>query len=401
MVGHCSSDALTVKPDCPAGSGQTFRNNGEKDVTYRDPSRPPFRADHVGSLLRPQAIHDARAKVETGEITAAELTRIEDGCIERAIRKQEEAGIKAVTDGEFRRVSWHYDFLCSLDGIEQSAPHQGPTFRGGLAINSLEVVGKICNPGGVMLDHFRFLKEHVSETPKFCIPSPSLAYHRSGRDLIDRDVYPRVEDFWEDLRAAYRDEVRMLYDEGCRYLQLDDTTFAMLCDPKVRNQMSMRGDDPSELIRTYARGIAEALRERPDDMTVTVHMCRGNFKSSWIAEGGYEPVAEEMFAGVPVDGFFMEWDTDRAGGFEPLRFAPRDRMVVLGLISSKFPELEAKDDLKRRVDEAAQYLPLENLCLSPQCGFASMNVGNDLSESAQWDKLALVAETAGEIWGTA
>lgn len=370
-------------------------------MTYRDASKPPFRADHVGSLLRPPELHAARARAAAGEMTAAELAGIEDRCIRHAIRKQEEAGIRAVTDGEFRREAWHYDFLCGLDGIRQSAPHQGPTFKGGQGVASLEIAGRIANPDGVMLDHFRFLKDHVGETPKFCIPSPSLAYHRSGRALIDRDVYPDIEEFREDLYAAYRDEVRMLYDAGCRYLQLDDTTFAMLCDPKVRGQMSERGDDPAELIRVYARGIAEALRERPDDLTVTVHMCRGNFKSSWIAEGGYEPVAEDMFAGVPVDGLFMEWDTDRAGGFEPLRFAPRDRMVVLGLVSSKLPGLESKDDLKRRVDEASRHLPLENLCLSPQCGFASMAVGNEVSEQAQWDKLALVAEVAREIWGAA
>ncbi len=370
-------------------------------MTYRDPSRPPFRADHVGSLLRPREIHAARAKVAAGGMAPAELAEIEDRCIRDAVRKQEAVGMSAVTDGEFRREAWHYDFLCGLDGIAQSAPHQGPTFRGGQGVASLEVRGRVRNPGGVMLDHFRFLKETAGVTPKFSIPSPSLAYHRSGRALIDREIYPDLDGFREDLYAAYRDEVRMLYEAGCRYLQLDDTTFAMLCDPRVRGQMAERGDDPAALIRIYASGIAEAIRDRPDDMTVTVHMCRGNFKSSWIAEGGYEPVADDMFAGVPVDGFFMEWDTDRAGGFEPLRFAPREGMVVLGLVSSKFPELEAKDDLKRRVDEASRFLPLENLCLSPQCGFASMAVGNEVSEQAQWDKLALVAETAAEIWGNA
>ena len=250
-----------------------------------------------------------------------------------------------------------------------------------------------------MLEHFRFLRDNTDGTPKFCIPSPSLAYHRGGKELIDKTVYPDLEEFWQDLCAAYRDEVKLLYDEGCRYLQLDDTTFAMLCDPKVREQMTGRGDNPGKLINTYARGIAKALEERPDDMTVTVHMCRGNFKSSWIAEGGYEPVAEDMFAGVPVDGFFMEWDSERAGGFEPLRFAPRDKIVVLGLVSSKLPELETKDSLKRRVEEASQYIPIENICLSPQCGFASMVFGNLISEDDQWRKLELCAETASEIWG--
>jgi 5-methyltetrahydropteroyltriglutamate--homocysteine methyltransferase len=370
-------------------------------MTYQDSSRPPFRADHVGSLLRPQRLHEAREKHANGDIDDAALRAVEDECINEAVAHQERVGLKLVTDGEFRRTSWHYDFLCSLDGIDQTAAPQGPSFQAGHNINSLEVHSKIGNPNGVMLDHFKYLNENTNVTAKFCIPSPSLAYHRGGRELINRDVYPDVEAFWEDLAQAYRDEVRHLYAAGCRYLQFDDTTFAMLCDPKVQGQMRERGDDPDQLVKTYAKGIAMALSERPDDMTVTVHMCRGNFKSSWIAEGGYEPVAESMFANVPVDGFFMEWDSDRAGGFEPLRFAPKDRMVVLGLVTSKFPELESKDDLKRRVDEAAQYVPLENLCLSPQCGFASMVVGNELGEDAQWKKLERVVETAEEIWGTA
>ena len=368
-------------------------------MSFQDPAKPPFRADHVGSLLRPQRLHDAREKKANGEITDVDLRAVEDDCIREAIKGQEKVGIKAITDGEFRRSAWHYDFLCSLEGIDESAPHQGPTFQAGQSINSLEVKSKIKNPKGVMIDHFRFLKENTKETPKFCIPSPSLAYHRGGRSLIDQTIYPDLEEFWEDLCAAYQNELQFLYDEGCRYLQLDDTTFAMLCDPKVRAQMLDRGDDPVELIRTYARGIAKALEQRPDDMIVSVHMCRGNYKSSWIAEGGYDVVAEDMFAGVPVDGFFMEYDTDRAGDFEPLRYAPRDTIVVLGLVSSKLAEIEQKDDLKRRVDEAAQFVPIENLCLSPQCGFASMAVGNLISEDDQWRKLELCAETAEEIWG--
>jgi len=369
-------------------------------MTYQDSTKPPFRADHVGSLLRPQHLHDARAKHLDEGGSYEELKTVEDACISEAVAKQEAAGLKAVTDGEFRRTSWHYDFLCGLDGIDETAAPQGPTFQGGHNINSLEVKSKISNPNGIMLDHFKFLKETSKVTPKFCIPSPSLAYHRGGRELIDRDVYPELDEFWADLCAAYRDEIVHLADAGCTYLQLDDTTFAMLCDPKVRGQMTERGEDPEQLIRTYAAGIAEAIKERPDMMTITVHMCRGNFKSSWIAEGGYEPVAEDMFAGVPVDGFFMEWETERAGDFEPLRFAPRDKMIVLGLVSSKFPELESKDDLKRRVDEAAKYVPMENLCLSPQCGFASMVMGNNVSEDTQWRKLELIAETATEIWGS-
>ena len=368
-------------------------------MTYQNSFKPPFRADHVGSLLRPTLLHEAREKFASGDMTSNDLRQIEDKCISEVIKKQEAAGMKAITDGEFRRASWHYDFLCSLEGIEQTAPPQGPAFKMGHQINSLSISSKITNPSGVMLGHFRFLKETTKATPKFCIPSPSLAYHRGGRDLIDGTVYPDIEEFWFDLCAAYQNEIAYLSDAGCNYLQLDDTTFAMLCDPKIRDQMTERGDDPNQLIKTYAKGIANALSEKPADMTVTVHMCRGNFKSSWIAEGGYEAVAETMFSNLPVDGFFMEWDTDRAGSFEPLRYAPRDKIIVLGLVSTKLPHLETKDDLKRRIDDAAKYIPLENLCLSPQCGFASMAVGNNLSEDDQWRKLALVAETSEEVWG--
>jgi 5-methyltetrahydropteroyltriglutamate--homocysteine methyltransferase len=370
-------------------------------MTYQDASKPPFRADHVGSLLRPQQLHEARAKFADGNSSEDERRAIEDECINHIVAKQEDTGLQLVTDGEFRRTSWHYDFLCGLEGIEQTAAPQGPTFKDGHNINSLEVKSKISNPNGIMLDHFKYLKATTKVTPKFCIPSPSLAYHRGGRDLIDKDIYPDLEGFWEDLCQAYRDEVRHLADAGCTYLQLDDTTFAMLCDPKVRAQMTDRGEDADNLIATYAKGIEQALRDRPENMSVTVHMCRGNFASAWIAEGGYEPVAETMFAGLPVDGFFMEWDTDRASGFEPLRYAPRDKMIVLGLVSSKLSELETKDDIKRRVEEASKYIPIENLCLSPQCGFASMVVGNKISEDDQWRKLALVVEVAEEIWGSA
>ncbi len=359
----------------------------------------PFRADHVGSLLRPAHLHEARASRAAGKISAGQLTDIENDCIRAAIAMQEDTGLQCATDGEMRRRYWHYDFLCGLDGIEEIQQHQGPTFQGGSAFSSLQVTGRIGNPNGVMLDHFRFLRDNTKVTPKFCIPSPSLAYHRGGRDLIDKNVYPDLGEFWADLEAAYRAEVAMLYAEGCRYLQLDDTTFAMLCDPKVRQQMADRGDDAADLVTRYGRAIAAAIKDRPADMSVTVHMCRGNMKSSWIAEGGYEPVAEAMFAETPVDGFFMEWDTDRAGGFEPLRFAPKDKKIVLGLISSKVPELEAIDDLKRRVDEASKYVAMEQLCISPQCGFASTVEGNLVSEDDQRRKLALTVETAQAIWG--
>ena len=368
-------------------------------MTYKDSNKPPFRADHVGSLLRPQQLHEARAKFVDGNISSDQLREVENECINEAIKKQEECGLKAVTDGEFRRTSWHYDFLCSLEGIDQTATSQGPSFKAGHNVNSLTTSSKISNPNGIMLEHFNYLDANTHVTAKFCIPSPNLAYHRGGRDLIDKNIYPELESFWTDLCAAYRDEIKHLAKAGCTYLQLDDTTFAMLCDPKVRQQMEDRGDDPAELIRIYGKAITDAIVDRPDTMTVTVHMCRGNARSSWIAEGGYGSVAEDMFAGVPVDGFFMEWDTDRAGDFEPLRFAPRDKIIVLGLVSSKFGKLETKDDLKRRVDEAAKYVPVENLCISPQCGFASMAEGNIISEDEQWRKLTMITEVAEEIWG--
>ncbi len=363
-------------------------------------AKVPFRADHVGSLLRPQRLHEARAKFQEGEIPREALTDIENGCIKDVVQKQENVGIKGVTDGEFRRASWHYDFLLSLEGIEEKHEHQGPAFADGFTLGSLLTTGKISNPNGIMLDHFQYLKSVAMVTPKFNIPSASLAYHRGGRNLIDENVYPDIEEFWQDLTTAYQRELEMLYEQGCRYLQLDDTTFAMLCDPKIRNQMVGRGDEPDGLIERYSKTITKVLTNRPADLAVTVHMCRGNAQSSWLAEGGYEPVAETMFGNVEVDGFFMEWDTDRAGDFQPLRYAPKDKRIVLGLISSKFPELESKDDLKRRIDEAAQYVPLENLCLSPQCGFASMAEGNIITEDDQWRKLALVVETAEEVWGS-
>lgn len=366
-----------------------------------DRSKPPFRGDHVGSLLRPERLHAARAKFESGDLDATGLKAVEDECITEAVAMQESVGLKGITDGEFRRKTWHYDFLCGLDGIEESVESQGPAFQAGHNVSSLAVTGKIGNPNGVMLDHFDYLKSVTKETPKFCIPSPSLVYYRGGRALMNQDVYSDLEPFWDDLAAAYRAEVDMLGAAGCKYLQLDDTSFAMLCDAKVRKNMTERGDDPDDLVEAFGRGITAALRDRPADMAVTVHMCRGNFQSSWIGEGGYEPVAEAMFAGVPVDGFFMEWDTDRAGGFEPLRFVPDDKIVVLGIMTSKLPELETKDDLKRRIDEAAQYVPLERLCLSPQCGFASTVEGNKLTQDDQKRKLALVVETAAEVWGTA
>jgi len=357
--------------------------------------KPPYRADHVGSLLRPQKLADARSQI----LPTDELKAIEDDCIRDVVRMQESAGLKSVTDGEFRRESWNFDFLSGFDGLELIEESQGPAFSGGYRPQSLNTKAKIANPNGVMVESFKFLKSVSTATAKLCIPSPSLAYHRGGRALISEEIYPDLAEFWQDLWAAYRAEISMLGEAGCEYLQLDDTTYAMLCDPKVRDQMKARGEDADDLVATYADGVNQVLSERPDGMAVTVHMCRGNFQSSWIAEGGYEPVAEEMFSTINVDGFFMEWDSDRAGGFEPLRFVRDDQIVVVGLITSKTPELESKDDIKRRLDEAAKFVPLERLCLSPQCGFASTQHGNKLTEDEQRRKLELVVEIADEVWG--
>ncbi len=368
---------------------------------------PPFRADQVGSLLRPARLADARAKAAKGEITAESLGGTDDGslraveneCIREAVAAQERAGLHAVTDGEFRRGSWVMDFFLGLDGIEEKELSDVPAFSSGFRPTSMATTGKIGNPTGVTVEDFKFLKSVATKTAKQCIPSPSLAYHRGGRAMIDKGIYPEIEDYWRDLWSAYKNEVKLLADAGCSYLQLDDTTFAMICDPKVRQSFVDRGDDPDAMLATYARGINEVAAARPDGMAITVHMCRGNFQSSWIAEGGYEPVAELLFSEVNVDGFFMEWDSERSGGFEPLRFVRDDQIVVLGLITSKTPELEDKDLIKRRLDEAAKYVPLERLCLSPQCGFASTHQGNKLSEDEQWRKLEWVVEIADEVWG--
>ena len=368
-------------------------------MSKRNNGGPPFKADHVGSLLRPERLLNARREMKAGNLDGAALKEIEDQCILEVIALQEDVGLQSITDGEFRRDIWHYDFLSGLMGIELVDAIQGPAFSGGQMVQSLAVTGKIENPNGVMIDHFKFLESNTTKTAKFCIPSPSIAYYRGGRALIDEGVYPDLESFWSDLCAAYADEIELLAAAGCTYLQLDDTTFAMFGDPKMRKMVEDRGDDADDLIKTFANSINRSIAARPADFAITVHMCRGNFRSQWLAEGGYEPVAERMFGGLEVDGFFMEWDSERAGGFEPLRFAPKDACIVLGLVTSKFPELESKDYLKRRIDEASKFVSLDQLCLSPQCGFASTHEGNKLSEDEERRKLELVVETAAEVWG--
>jgi len=361
--------------------------------------KPPFRADQVGSLLRPAHLAQARARWRRGELDAAELASIEDDAIRDAVARQEAIGLEGITDGEFRRDWWHLDFLAQLEGVEL-ADNRGARFRFAGQDEQppiASVTGKIACTRPIMAGHFAFLKSATSRTAKMTIPSPSMLHLRGGRAAISREAYPDLDAFWDDVAAAYRVAIRHLADAGCTYLQLDDITFAYLCDPKIRENCRRNGDDPSALPATYARTINAALAGRPPGMTVTIHTCRGNFKSAWVAEGGYDPVAQAMFS-TDVDGWFMEFDSARAGGFEPLRHVPRGRRVVLGLVSTKLGELESKDAILRRIEEASRHVPLEDLCLSPQCGFSSTHHGNALSHDDQWRKLERVVEVAREVW---
>jgi 5-methyltetrahydropteroyltriglutamate--homocysteine methyltransferase len=362
-------------------------------------TKPPFRADMVGSLLRTQPLKEARERRAKGGIDAAQLKEVEDREIRGVIRKQEEIGLDAVTDGEFRRSYWHFDFLEHLDGVTSVEADSGMNFKGGVGITkALRVTGKIGFSGHPMIEHFTFLKENTARMPKMTIPGPSMLHYRGGRKMMNVGVYPEMDAFYADLGAAYNKAVHAFYDAGCRYLQLDDISFAYLCDPDQREMLRQRGDDPEKQPEIYAGMVREALKDKPSDLTVTMHLCRGNFRSTFIASGGYEPVADLLFNAMPVDGYFMEWDTERAGGFEPLRFLPQGKTVVLGLVTSKTGTLEKKDDVKRRIDEAAKYAPLDQLALSPQCGFASTQEGNVLAEDEQWAKLRMIVETAGEVW---
>ncbi|HEX2724297.1 MAG TPA: 5-methyltetrahydropteroyltriglutamate--homocysteine S-methyltransferase [Beijerinckiaceae bacterium] len=364
--------------------------------------KPPFRADMVGSLLRTAPLKDARDKRAKGAITAEQLREVEDREIRGIIRKQEEIGLQAVTDGEFRRAWWHFDFLGGLDGVELIDVEHGIQFAGvQTKAQAPRVMGKIGFSGHPMLAHFRFLKENTARVPKMTIPGPSMLHYRGGRKMINAGVYPDMDGFYADLGAAYNKAVKAFYDAGCRYLQLDDISFAYLCDPNQRQMLRERGDDPDRQPDIYAGLVRAALADKPADLTITMHLCRGNFRSTFVASGGYEPIAETLFNAMPVDGYFMEWDTDRAGGFEPLRFLPKGKSVVLGLVTSKTGTLENKDDLKRRIDEATRYANLDQLCLSPQCGFASTEEGNILAEDEQWAKLRMIVEIAEEVWGSA
>jgi 5-methyltetrahydropteroyltriglutamate--homocysteine methyltransferase len=359
---------------------------------------PPYRADQVGSLLRPAALAEARRRWKQGTLGAERRKEMEDDAIRVVVSKQEALGLRAVTDGEFRRDWWHLDFLAQLEGVT-TKENPGPKFGGTEEQPPIATVtGKVGCAKPIMTEHFAYLKSVAKATPKFTIPSPSMLHLRGGRGAISRDAYPDLGAFWDDVAAAYRKAIAHLAAAGCTYLQLDDTAFAYLCDPKIRENCRRNGDDPDRLPQRYADTISAALEGRPAGMTITLHTCRGNFKSAWVAEGGYDPVAKAMFS-ANVDGFFMEFDSARAGTFEPLRALPKGRKVVLGLVTTKVGEVEDKAVLKRRIAEAAKFVPLENLCLSPQCGFSSTHHGNALSQDDQWRKLALIVETAREIWG--
>src|SRR5262245_2099218 len=363
-------------------------------------TKPPFRADHVGSLLRPAALKEAREKHAKGEIDAAELKAVEDREIERVIKKQEEVGLKAITDGEFRRSWWHLDFLWGLDGAERYVMEQGIAFQGlQTRAEGARIVSKLGFSNHPMVEHFKFVKAHTSRTPKITIPAPSAIYGRPVLTPIDKTAYPSMEEFWEDLGNAYKKAVRGFADAGCRYLQLDEVFIAMLCDPKYCQQMRDRGDDPDKLGPLYGKLINAAMSDIPTDMNITMHLCRGNYKSTFMGAGGYDAEAEVLFNQINVHGYFMEYDTERAGGFEPLRLVPKGKQVVLGLVTTKNGKLESKDTLKRRIDEAAKFISLDQLCLSGQCGFASTEEGNLLTEDEQWAKLRLIVEVADEIWG--
>jgi 5-methyltetrahydropteroyltriglutamate--homocysteine methyltransferase len=365
---------------------------------------PPFRADHVGSLLRPPELLAAREKRQRNEITAAELTTVEDQAIRDAVKLQEGLGLMAVTDGEFRRTFWHLDFLEKFENVTVIPPRLKARFHtheGDIefAPPGLRVDGRLSRPGPIFVDHFKFLKGVTHATPKQTIPSPSNMHFRGGRGAIDQTAYPDLAQFYDDLGRVFSEEVKELGDAGCRYLQIDEVNFAYLCDPKLREQVKNLGEDPATLPTTYANLINASIATRPKDMVVTMHLCRGNFQSAWVAEGGYDPVAEVLFNAVDVDGYFLEYDDPRSGDFKALRYLPRGKTVVLGIVTTKVGALEKKDDVKRRIEEAARYAPLDQLALSPQCGFSSTVEGNKITLDDEKRKISLVVDVAREVWG--
>ncbi len=376
------------------------------EITSGRRSRPPFRADHVGSLLRPKELLQAREDCAAGKISREELRALEDDAIRDVVKMQHDVGLQSATDGEFRRAAWHMDFIYALGGIEKAPGDIRVKFhneRGDIEWTpaAIHVGEKVHLDEPIFGEDFKFLQSCVEDgvTPKLTIPSPSMVHYRGGRAAVDPNVYSDMEEFWSDLTSAYADQVRAVFDLGCRYLQFDDTSLAYLNDPEQREQMASKGEDAEHLHESYIRHINEALVNRPAGLAVTTHLCRGNFRSSWAAEGGYDFVAEALFGDLNIDGFFLEYDDARSGGFEPLRFVPKDKLVVLGLVTSKRGELESKDELKRRIEQASQYVAIEQLCLSPQCGFSSTFEGNALTYDQEVAKLELIVETAAEVWG--
>jgi 5-methyltetrahydropteroyltriglutamate--homocysteine methyltransferase len=368
--------------------------------------KPPFRADQVGSLLRTTEVHDARAKHVAGQLSAAALKEIEDAAIIRMIERQEAIGLKAITDGEMRRAVWSTDFLQRLGGVRAEpvmveATSTVPAHQ----MKVPKIVGKLDFVGHPMIEHFKFVHDHTSATAKMTIPSPTMltSTMRDWRTVVDQSIYPTLRDVFVDLGLTYRKAIRAFADAGCRYLALDDCSFAFICDPKVRAQLEARGDNPDEMVEAWVDLVNSALTDKPEGMVISTHVCRGNYRNTWFSQGGYEPVAEALLGGINFDSYFLEYDSDRAGGFEPLRFLPKhgDKTVVLGLITTKQSALENKDEIKRRIDQASAFVDLDRLCLSPQCGFASTEEGNTLAEDQQWAKLSEVVEIADEVWGRA
>lgn len=360
-----------------------------------------LRAEVVGSFLRPAAIKQAREQFQKGEIDASALRGIEDQAIREVVAHQRACGLKVVTDGEFRRAWWHFDFFDGLEGVERYESEQGIQFNGvQTKAHGIRVIGKLGFGNHPMLEHFRFLQSISGDAvAKMTIPSPSVMHFRGGRKTIDANVYPDINDYFDDLAQVYRDAIKAFYDAGCRYLQLDDTVWAYLCSEDQKSQIRERGDNPDELARIYAQVLNKAIEGKPDDLTIGLHVCRGNFRSTWISEGGYEPVAEILFGTVNIDAFFLEYDNERSGGFEPLRFIkPGKQQVVLGLITTKNGELEKAETVKKRIAEASRFVSLDQICLSPQCGFASTEEGNSLTEEQQWAKLRLVVDIAKDVW---
>ena len=361
---------------------------------------PPFRADHVGSLLRSAPLKAAREAFFTGKSSAAELKAVEDTEIKKIIAGQEAVGLESITDGEFRRSWWHMDFIGELDGVDVIEVDQGIQFTGvQTKPKAPRVTGKLGSKNHPHIEHFKFLAANTTKTPKQSIPSPSMLHYRGGRKMINMGVYPTMGEFYHDLGQAYKQAIDGFYAAGCRYLQIDDCSFAYLCDPEQRKMLAARGDDPEKQGEIYVGMINAALKNKPADLAATMHVCRGNFRSTFISSGGYEPIADLMFNTLNIDGYFLEWDNDRSGGFEPLRFLPKGKTVILGLVTSKTGTLETRDALLRRIDEASKFAPLDQLCLSPQCGFASTEEGNTLAEDEQWAKLKLVVDVSREVWG--